>query len=369
MGKTTATDTGGAVTSGLRALYEELGYARWRVSRFEEYDFYARNRSFLSGGGILTFTDTDGRLMALKPDVTLSIVKSAPGGGGLTKVYYNENVYRAPDPAEGFREIPQMGLECIGGLDLCAVCEVVMLAARSLNVISPDYLLDISHMGLVPGLLADCGAPEELRGRLLELAAAKNAHEAAELCRGAGMAEKDIGTLQALIRLRAPLAKAPAALAALGLGPEASRAAAELRELAAVLDGCGLADRIYLDPSIQCDLHYYNGVVFRGYVGGVPAGVLSGGQYDNLMRRMGRRGGAIGFAVYLDMLERRDAGGAEGVDTLLLTEDGADALEVLKYVSACTARGERVRVDREIPEGLGYRRLVRAGKGGFTGIE
>ena len=60
----------------LRTLYLSFGYRRYKVSKFEEYDLYAENKSFLSDKSILTFTDTDGRLMALKPDITLSIIKN-----------------------------------------------------------------------------------------------------------------------------------------------------------------------------------------------------------------------------------------------------------------------------------------------------
>ncbi len=60
----------------LRALYSKFGYRPYRMSKFEEYDLYAGNRSFLPSGGVITFTDTNGRLMALKPDVTLSIAKN-----------------------------------------------------------------------------------------------------------------------------------------------------------------------------------------------------------------------------------------------------------------------------------------------------
>ena len=50
------------VISQLAELYESYGYSYYKVSRFEEYDLYARNRNFLSGGQILTFNDADGRL-------------------------------------------------------------------------------------------------------------------------------------------------------------------------------------------------------------------------------------------------------------------------------------------------------------------
>ena len=61
----------------LRELYESFGYSQYKMSKFEEYDLYVRNKSFLVSDHIITFTDTDGKLMALKPDVTLSIVKNS----------------------------------------------------------------------------------------------------------------------------------------------------------------------------------------------------------------------------------------------------------------------------------------------------
>jgi ATP phosphoribosyltransferase regulatory subunit len=64
----------------LRSLYSSYGYSQYKMGKFEEYDLYAHNKSFLVSERILSFTDTDGRLMALKPDVTLSIVKNVDDG-------------------------------------------------------------------------------------------------------------------------------------------------------------------------------------------------------------------------------------------------------------------------------------------------
>ena len=77
----------------LRELYRCHGYTRFKMSKFEEYDFYVRNKDFLVSDNIITFTDTDGRLLALKPDVTLSIIKNTDDSKNeVQKVYYNENV-------------------------------------------------------------------------------------------------------------------------------------------------------------------------------------------------------------------------------------------------------------------------------------
>ena len=138
------------IVFALRALYRRFGYIQYKMRKFEAYDLYASNKDFLLSDSILTFTDTNGRLMALKPDVTLSIVRSSrDDGGGVRKVYYNENVYRAAGAAQGFREIMQSGIECIGDVDDACVAETLTLAAESLRTISPDCVLDVSHLDLV----------------------------------------------------------------------------------------------------------------------------------------------------------------------------------------------------------------------------
>ena len=89
----------------LRGLYLKHGYQHYKVGKFEEYDLYAGNKSFLKSDSILTFTDTDGKLMALKPDVTLSIIKNVVANEKASyKVYYDERVYRTTSSGDGFGE-------------------------------------------------------------------------------------------------------------------------------------------------------------------------------------------------------------------------------------------------------------------------
>ena len=91
------------------------GCRKYHMGRFEEYSLYQDNRSFLSSEQVITFTDLDGRLLALKPDVTLSIAKTAqPAPGETLRYYYHENVYRPSAESHTFKEISQMGLELLG---------------------------------------------------------------------------------------------------------------------------------------------------------------------------------------------------------------------------------------------------------------
>ena len=69
-------------TLQLRVLYEGAGYRKFRCSHFEEYSLYQQNERFLSDSQVITFTDLDGKLRAIKPDVTLSIAKNAQPAAG-----------------------------------------------------------------------------------------------------------------------------------------------------------------------------------------------------------------------------------------------------------------------------------------------
>lgn len=75
------------VAFALRSLYKKYGYLPYKMSKFEPYDLYVANKEFLLGDGVITFNDTDGKLLALKPDVTLSIVKNSGDEGQLSLIH------------------------------------------------------------------------------------------------------------------------------------------------------------------------------------------------------------------------------------------------------------------------------------------
>ena len=119
----------------LEELCRKFGYAPYKMSRFEEYELYVRNKDFLQSDRVITFSGADGRLLAMKPDVTLSIVKNAPEApGAVRKVHYRENVYRQDRDGGNFREILQAGIECVGDVGSYEIAEVVYLAAKNVRL-------------------------------------------------------------------------------------------------------------------------------------------------------------------------------------------------------------------------------------------
>ena len=340
----------------LRELYEAYGYAPYKMSKFEEYDLYVRNKDFLISDGVITFTDTDGKLMALKPDVTLSIIKhSKYQPGCVRKVYYNENVYRVSEDARCFKEILQTGLECMGNIDDTTLYEVLRLAAAGLTLVGDKAVLDIAHRGVIEELLAPLSPTDDTEAAIYRCLREKNPHELAAVCADNAIPTDVAEKLTQLIALYGTPDKVLPALFAL-LGDTAPLR--QLKKLTDAFTDTPYAEMLRIDFSVVAAGRYYNGIVFKGFVAGVPDSVLSGGQYDPLMRNMGRQGGAVGFAVYLDRLSYAADPVDYDVDTLLLYDDATDLSALTAAADALRAEGS-VMLQQEIPEKLTYRRLYR----------
>ncbi len=346
---------------GLRALYEAYGYAQYKMNKFEEYDLYLRNKDFLVSDHIITFTDIDGKLMALKPDVTLSIVKNGSDDDPFKKVYYNENVYRVARGGNAFREIMQVGLECVGDIDAYRISEVLSLAAKSLAYLSDDYVLDVSHMGVISEVIDSLSPTKEERNRLLNAVSEKNTHDIADIA-GSERVARLISCHGSTESVRATLTE---------LYPDGlSDAAAALLTLVGELEENGYAGHVRIDFSVESSCRYYNGIVFRGFINGIPTGILSGGQYDLLMKKLHRTARAIGFAVYLDLLEYLPVERqAYDVDTVVLYTAVTPVAAVRRMVEKCIAEGVSVNALREIPAGIRCRRIIRMNEKGDVTCE
>lgn len=291
----------------LRGLYTEYGYAPYRMSKFEEYDLYAKNKEFLVSDSVITFTDTDGKLMALKPDVTLSIIKNSRlGEGEIKKVYYSENVYRPAGGADSFKEIMQTGLECFGAITSADIIEVIALAAKSLKLLSKDCVLDVSDIGVISALISGFKLSARAKKSLYKAIGEKNLNEIEEICSANGVNGKDAEFLSELVKIGGDVKSAASELSAVADKYGKTKIIGDLMAILKTLPDSETADVIRLDFSVTGDFNYYNGIVFKGFISGVPTAVLSGGQYDNLMRKMRKDAKAIGFAVYTDALDRAE---------------------------------------------------------------
>lgn len=324
----------------LRSLYEKYGYKKYKMSKFEQYDLYLENKSFLSSDKIVTFPDHRGKLLALKPDITLSIVKNAPREiAGAYKVYYSENVYRAGVTSDDndIKEIMQVGIELMGKVDLYSEGEVLALAARSIRSISENSIIGISHMGIISAVISEAGLTGEAAVKASKAFADRNVHALVSLC--GDRSDKPVR----LAMLYGSLGKTFPQLREICTSDSCKDALRELEGLAKVLAAMGEDDAFVLDFSVSNDMNYYNGITFQGFIDGIPRHVLSGGRYDALVRKTGLDADAIGFAVYPDVLERfAESERGRDVDVLLVYDENDDAAAVAETVEKMQKRGKKV---------------------------
>ncbi len=286
------------VILSLRKLYNSYGYSRYVMSKFEDYDLYSGNRDYLLSDRLITFTDTDGTLKALKPDITLSIIRNLGSGEGQNKLYYNENVYRPSGNNGTFREISQLGLEVIGTIGTYETGEVLDLALRSLDLMSDNSILAITDIDILYALIEKASEDPAVQEQMLCMVSARNTGDLEKLLSPEGTEGQYIGAIVSLLSVYGPLKENISAVGSILEGVGLSELFERFLEKITLVK-----DRdIDLDFSIISDRNYYNGIVFRGCIEEARQVVLQGGEYRNLLSRMGLKGSGMGFAVYADVL-------------------------------------------------------------------
>lgn len=267
----------------LRKLFDTQGFKRYNMTKFEEYKLYAGHMDFLVSDNVITFTDTNGKLMALKPDITLSIVKNFKARpSDSLKLYYNENVYRVSKGTGNFKEITQVGVEFLGDEEKVSANEVLSLAKTSLNLISESNVITCSYLGILSKAIAKSNCKEDV----LNIIKSKSIY----------LLNKD-DPVSKLISIYGKFNDVKESLKALCKEIDAEE------EFVKFENEIGDVD-VVVDFSLVLDTNYYNGMVFSGFVENIPESVLSGGRYDKLLDKLGLKKCAVGFALYLDRLER-----------------------------------------------------------------
>ena len=106
------------------------------------------------------------------------------------------------------------------------------------------------------------------------------------------------------------------------------------------------AECVSLDFSVIHGMNYYDGTVFAGYIDGVAEAVLKGGEYGKLMKKMGREGSGLGFALYTDLLERLDDGEKNYAADVMLVCGDASPEAIAADVAKIRSSGKTVLVQK-----------------------
>jgi ATP phosphoribosyltransferase regulatory subunit len=299
----------------LRRTIEDTAMSVFAAWSYEEvitpsvdyYDLFEQGMGQPEAQRGFRFTDNDGRLLALRPDVTSSVARMAATllseRPRPLRFCYAAPVFRQQPQshAEWRRENTQLGCELIGVGGHAADLEVLRLATEILSRLDlhSSYCITINNVEIFNGVAAQLElatpAREELR-RLID------SRETAELQRFLQNHANDEG--RAFLQPTQLTGKQDVIHAARKVITNARSVAAldSLEELWTAIESLGLAGRFEIDLSDVSCLDYYTGLSLKVFVHGAGTSVGRGGRYDGLTGNFGRAEPAVGFVLNLDAL-------------------------------------------------------------------
>ncbi len=289
----------------LREYYYENGYTFYKSNNFEDYDYYTDIKDYLYSDNIFTFTDSNNRLKALRPDVTLSILKQFNPSDNICKLFYSENVYRPYGPSKLFKEIPQVGIECLGNLSSNDIFDVIILSLNSLKKISDTFSFNLSNNNYLDDLFVYYSVDNQLRKTIIGFISSKNSNDLISLNNDYPELSEFFSVLNELLLINGPISSKISCLEKLCNNYFYIFKNNSFIHLIKDLLNTDFRDNINLDFYITGNINYYNGIVFNGFVNEISKEILSGGQYDNLLLKIGKKSNAIGFAVYIAELDNK----------------------------------------------------------------
>lgn len=304
------------VEQRLSRLFKSRGFAEVITPALEFYDVFADTHSALPQEMMVKFIDAKGRILVLRPDCTTPIARlAATKLKSFTpplRLFYNQSIYRISPSLTGRRdETTQCGVELIGVGGKKADMESLITALEALkNNSGVRFSLEIGHVGfyksiiegmLTEGLSLESQEAERIRGFI----ETKNYPALSEAL--APYADSRSG--RALLKLPELFGGSEVFETAMAVAPNetAVKTIAYLKDIYNELCGMGLKDNIMVDLGLVNQIHYYTGLVFRGFMQGTGETVLSGGRYDTLLSSFGADWPATGFAVNADAIAKATA--------------------------------------------------------------
>ena len=289
------------------SVFERWNYEEVITPSVDYYDLFEQGMGQREAQRGFRFTDNDGRLLTLRPDVTSSVARMAATllseRPRPLRFCYAAPVFRqqTQSHAEWRRENTQLGCELIGTGGKPADLEVLRLAAEILSRLNLEsrYCITINNVEIFNGVAAQMSLDTPAREQLRRLIDTREADELQRFLTTYGNGETRVFAQPTqLIGKRYVIESARRAIA----NQRSVAALDSLDELWTEIESLGLEDSFEIDLGDVSSLDYYTGLSLKVFVHGAGASVGRGGRYDGLTGSFGRAEPAVGFVLNLDAL-------------------------------------------------------------------
>jgi len=289
------------------SVFEGWNYEEVITPSVDYYDLFEQGMGQREAQRGFRFTDNDGRLLALRPDVTSSVARMAATllseRPRPLRFCYAAPVFRqqAQSPAEWRRENTQLGCELIGAGGKPADLEILRLAAEILSRLNLQtrYCITINNVEIFNGVAAQMNLTPEAREQFRSLIDTRAAAELQQFLQDYDSREghafsqpTQLTGTRTVIQTARHLITNARSVAALD----------SLDELWTEIESLGLQNSFEIDLGNVSSLDYYTGLSLKVFVHGAGTSVGRGGRYDGLTGSFGRSEPAVGFVLNLDAL-------------------------------------------------------------------
>lgn len=373
--------------SNIRRLFAQCGYAELETPSMEFYDVFNGDNALLPQEKMFKFTDAKGRLLVLKPDMTIPVARVAAtkikDGILPIKCCYIGNTFSSDEIGGGRQnEFTQAGVEVMGISGPDADAEVLAMAVRAVLASGiREFQVDVGQVEFFRGIMEESGLTKKEIEEVRELIDVKDFVGVEQVMDRHAVSDE----LKALILDLPKLFGAKDILSRIPIntiGVKARNALDNLKSILDIMDDLGLSEYVSVDLGMVQSMNYYTGMVFRGYTYGVGFPILSGGRYDTLVSRFGCDLPATGFSLGVNMIlmamERQglvpEQDGEPEEGTLVIYETGArrqaaqlcDQLRAQDIAAELDIRGMLLEDAISYAQAKGYNRVIQLAQNGKT---
>ncbi len=289
----------------ISSVFDSYGYQKIETPLIEFYSTYQNTFKYLKEESMYKFVDESGQILALRTDMTLPIARLCASKFGNVRgpfrFSYCANIYKVRQTFAGKRnEVTDCGIELIG-LDEKSDLEVLSCALDVMAALPVENCtLEIGNSDFFKLAVREAGISSEDAAVLADLTDRKAMTDTREKLDTLNLSAEAYRFF-----LRLPLLNGRDALkeaAEYSFAGSLKKEAERFLELEKALNDLGYSGQFAFDLGKVPHLDYYTGIIFEGFVPGIGTAVLSGGRYDELLRKVGRDMPAIGFGVKTDYL-------------------------------------------------------------------
>jgi len=287
-------------------VFSAWGYGLVETPVVERLDALEAAAGSLEGTAF-RLVDLDGRLLALRPDVTVPIARLVASRmsdrPGPYRLRYSTEVFREHESLRGqSRQFTQVGVELVGADGPAADAEVIAVLVEALRACGlADFTVAIGTVAVLRGIVDAAQASPGWGDAVFAAAHDRNLVELDRLASEPGVSADAARALSLVPRIRGGReAVADCREAAAGCG-----CAAALDDLDAtllLLEAAGVADSVTVDFSVMRSFDYYTGLVVEAFVPGLGVPLGGGGRYDGVLAAFDAPMPAAGFALGLERL-------------------------------------------------------------------